>query len=556
MNRFFGRTVPVILCAVALAGCMTEQEQHERLARKWTACLQTHRETIVKSARQRVEQYWSDLAEHNYNFIQAQYAARDGGRSEYEGVLSTWLEPRLKLTQDEKMQGEALLEGFASRYMPNAAGVFEKAKESAMEIQQMFNENFPKPWTIKPDSPNWTAYCKLLRGFCKVRARYFRIHDELCHYYVLRKVGAVSAEDLAKIDQANTPILLLEENRNDISFPLRKHEALDAKTSEFGAKYAPEAYAVYSKLKNERDESLRLHAEVVKEARLIDAVRFNLGLIALCEKINYITLTMDKIGSNIRTLHVDHKTLDKDAEAIAKIDHSIAMRWKRFVTLLTDYVGIRANGPLIPVNSAMNEFYPNYELERWHWWALGFPTSSRGRGWDGFEKRFNDFYYGPIKTGDVLDSLSMANCITDDHVAMSSYFNRDSESAREKKIVYERVDGVEHDGHKVSFSYRPFSLSAERYRHHSSDEDGQIKLRSATRGIVTTSIGAIMNRVVKRPWNEWSGSGEPIPFETPFEIRLNDFNGGACMCEVRVVHGKKRDRYGDGMDWWKAVEVK
>ncbi len=403
MNNSIKIAAMSILGILFVSGCMTEQERlayekakQEKAAQESAERIKANKAAIEGAYKQRVEKYWSDIAEHNYNLIQAKYAACNHqakyatcDRMGYHrhrkctdktlDCLNVWVEPRLDLSQDEKMKGRALLEEFGSRYLPNAYANYGKAKESAVEIQQMFNENFPEPWAVKPNNPKWGAYCKLLKGFCKARSKYFRAHDELAHFYIMHKVGAITGDDLVKLDQGKIVILLLEENGNDIVFPTMKHDELDPKTCDFGTKYAPEAYAIYTKLKKDRDESLSLYSETLQEGRLIDAVRFNLATIALCEKINYLTLTMDKIGANIRELYMDHKTMDKDAETIAKIDHGIAMRWKPFIELLPKYVYDRANGPLIPVNSAMNVFYPNTEIQRWHWYAFGFPSYRNGK---------------------------------------------------------------------------------------------------------------------------------------------------------------------------------
>lgn len=574
MNNLVKVGSMALLGALFVSGCMTEQERlaYEKAKQEKNAQERTERVKAIKAAiedsyKQRVEKYWSDIAEHNYNFIQAKYAASD--RTNYRrssdkvlnryrkctdetpDCLNVWVEPRLELTQDEKMKGRALLEGFASRYLPNAYANYEKAKEHAEEVQQMFNENFPEPWTVKSNNPKWSAYCKLLKGLCKSRAKYFRAHDELAHFYIMHKVGAATSDDLAKLDQGKIVILLLEENGNDIVFPTLKHDELNPKTCDFGIKYAPEAYATYTKLKKDRDESLRLYEETLQEGRLMDAVRFNLAAIALCEKINYLTLTMDKIGADIQALYMDHKTMDKDAETIAKTDHGIAMRWKPFLALLPKYIYDRANGPLVPVESSMNAFYPNTEIQRWHWYALGFPDRPDDRNCtqNGFDSHYY-FYYKSVSTGARLDTVSMAEYISDDLIALVEYAkwrlsgHQLYQSGR--KVGFKSIPkGKELD--EVSFGYQPFPDFFDSYRR-GRDED--MKLRSPTQGVVYASPDAIMTRYGKFSWNDWTGEGETVPIATPFEKRLNEFNRGKCYCEV-VVSQDEKDRSSE--KWWKVV---
>lgn len=577
MNETIKVGVVGLLGALFLSGCLTEQEKialekekREKARQELAERIKANKAAIENSYKQRVEKYWTDLAEHNYNFIQAKYAAceysnyrssRDKILNRYRekneetaDCLNVWVGPRLAISQDEKMSGRALLEGFGSRYMPNAYANYDKAKESAEEIQQMFNENFPEPWSIKPDNPKWRAYCKLLKGLCKARSKYLRAHDELAHYYILHKVGATTGDDLAKLDQEKVVILLLEENGNDIVFPIQKHEELDPKTCDFGTKYAPEAYAVYTKLKRDRDESIRLHNETLNDARIIDAVRFNLATVALCEKVNYITLTMDKIGADIRALYMDHKTMDKDAEAVAKTDHAIAMRWKPFVVLLPKYVYDRANGPLVPVKSPMNAFYPNTEILRWHWYALGFPVSGRNRRCNGFDKHF--YFSGSIWTGDKIDTLSAADYISNDFLQLLEFKNwHGSEMLNSgRKCGFESMtEGKDLD--MVSIKYWPFSKAFDLDRHYGGwnelEELERLKLRSTTQGIMVISPDVIMTRYGKYTWNDWTGAGDTVPITTPFETRLNEFNRGKCYCEVVSTQDKKNRR---SEQWWKVVE--
>lgn len=551
-----------IIGALLLVGCMTEQERiayeqakRENAARELANRIKAYKSVIEDAYKQRVEKYWSDIAEHNYNFIQAKYAVGDKVLNRFRNNNSTpdclgvWVEPRLGLTQDEKEKGRAMLEGFAARYLPNAYSNYDKAKENAEEIQQMFNENFPEPWTIESKHPGWSSYCNLLKALCKARAKYFRAHDELAHFYIMYKVGAATGEDLEKLDQEKINILLLEENGYDVVFPTLKYEELDSKTCDFATKYMPNAYACYAKLKNDRDESLRLYTETLQEGRLIDAVRFNLATIALCEKINYLTLTMHKLGLDIKALYLDHKTMDKDAETIAKADHSIAMHWKPFMDLLPKYVYDRANGPLIPVNSSMNAFYSNKEILLWHWYALGFPVLGRNEGKLGWLKHFR--LYGNIEVGDVIDTLSMADYIRDTFVQLLEFkdweVRNDEMLGSGRKVGFESITG-EKSVKDVYIGYLPFvdAFRKSRYSSWGSDAVEQLKLRSPTHGIISISPDAVMTRYGWYAWSDWTGAGETVPIESPFEIKLNEYNRGKCHCEVIVTQD-------EDSQWWKVV---
>lgn len=543
----------------------------------------------------RVEAYWTNMVEHNYNLILAalaevgeKYCERGfwgnlinpyGDRG--KAGLDIWIEPRLNLSDEEKTRGTALLEEFGIRFMPNAYSNYEKAKEKAQTVQLTFNENFPKPWEVKSDDSEWPAFCKLLRGFCRVRGKYFRTHDELAHFYMMHKVGAITTDELAEIDKGKIVLRLLEKRYN-VKFPVLQPKEMTNKIREFGTKYASESYAVYTKLESFRGESEKQYAEAMAESRLMDVVRFELPLIALCEKLNFVTESMDKILFEIKSLQMDYDTEEKEAEEIAKADHALALHWKPFLELLPKYVADRANGPLIPVNATMNAFYPNTELRLWNWYALGFPGVSSSE--NGFEKYFY-FYRSMLRIGGDLDGLPAVDCVDDDDFLQQAVNNEEemdyglymSQIARSRsKFVFipemEFVENVEKLCTPV-LSFIPLKNNFQTQR-----EDIKSGF-SMTETSEWMSINMVTTKFVKFNVDEsaefagirvrggdyekkvWSAvywgrqnldKGVVVP--SPFERRLNEFNKGKCYCEIKVEVAKdeKGDERGEGY-WWRVV---
>ena len=360
----------------------------------------------LESAR---DKHYDDLAEHNYNLalkvfngkylgwqrfknyekymvkFLSNYAKADGyGDKKFNGKLmeadKPWqklVEPRRKLSEEEKNAGKAKLEEFGTQFLPNAYSNYEKIRDQATEIQQMFNEEFPDPFSLKEDSPKWNTYTKLLKGLMKVRLQTFRRHDELCHFYLLHKVGALSGADLAKIDSGKISIWLYEENRDFIQFSNPERDVptlakLEDKVRTFAEKQAPETFAFYQRCAEERGATQKLLGELLSDVRIMDITRFELPVVACREKIDFITQTLNALTADFQAWQVEYKTMEKDAATIADLDHKTALKWKGFVELLPSYVKERSNGPMIAANSPMNKYYPCDRIQIWHLNALGF----------------------------------------------------------------------------------------------------------------------------------------------------------------------------------------
>lgn len=556
--KFSGKANLVCVAIGAMVvGCMTSQER-QSLEREENICLvRKMAEDAKRQSKQRLEQYWKDLAEHNYNYIQARYADgkkvinRYHQKGDGQGVdcLSKWVGPRLPLSQDEMMRGRAIIEEFGGKYLPATFSRYEKAKEAAEEIQQMFNESFPEPWTVRSANPKWGAYCKLLRGLSTARTKYLRCHDELCHLYIMHKVGATTADDLAKFDAQANGIWLLEENGKDVAFPVKTYQPMDNKVSEFASKYMPEIYAAYLSIDRENAETRKLYEEVLNDMRIMDAVRFDMGMISCCEKMNYIADAMTKIATEIGALYMDHKTMEKDLVAITTADHKLAMYWKDFVEQLPGYVKSRANGPLIMVGDKINKYYPSCDVLHWHLWALGFPTGKRSDMDNAFKT--GEWHWGS-DCGDVIDSVCFTNLYSADHFEMGEYNKNYGRYAGEYRDFafgpfssddeFRLVDHTSefgYGGYEYRLSSSEFDNYEIRYKPFKGIWGDRWKLwKDSPKDVLHVSSYVVMMRYVKPE----KGGHLVVP---PFEVRLNEFSG---VQKTLVLI-----RYGESTDtWWKV----
>lgn len=224
--------------------------------------------------------------------------------------------------------GVALIEAFAEEKMPNANAAYEKAKERAMELQQVYNEGFPVP--VDNSSDKYSVYCKLLDRLAKARTAYHRAYKELAHYYFQYKFGIITQDELAKIDEK--PILIDIIKLDSILY-WPEHKTLEEKELAFAAKYMPESHAAYQLFLKEYSELSRVYAEAQAERQKANAFLDKVFEAAhhkgwdLVENIN-------KLTSEYIDLYMQHRMGDKDSEALAKIDHERAADLKDFTAQL------------------------------------------------------------------------------------------------------------------------------------------------------------------------------------------------------------------------------
>ena len=301
--------------------------------------------------------------------------------------LHDWVEPRLGLSEEGKLEGEALLAAFGEKYMPNAYANFEKVKEAAVELQQVFNEEFPKPWTIKDTSPKWNSFNKVLEKFAKVRTEYFLCHDELCHYWMSYRLGVLTAEDFVKIDSQKVAVKLLPENTSRVGYTIVKRLALEGKAADFAAKYAPESYALYQRFEQEWKQMEALLDEVHKQRLQLDAVRFDRAHYNAIFKYNDLAREMNMLVADFQAWHMDHRTTEKSSEDVAKCDQERAKGLKSFADSLPMYIKERTLGPIIAKKDMVQIPGKYYKMQRtevtqFQWMCIMGGNPSRFEGPD------------------------------------------------------------------------------------------------------------------------------------------------------------------------------
>ena len=321
---------------------------------------------LAREAAERVEKerlamrtaLYEKAVEHDLAAIRDAYArGRKYGclfprKTQCDDWLNTWADSRLGLSEEDKLAGEALLSEFGNKYLPNAYANYEKKRDALAELQQIFNEEFSQPWTIKSTDPKWNSFNKVLEKFVKARTEFFICHDELCHYWLLSRFGVLADKDFVQIDEKPLAVHLLPENVERAGYTLMEVAPLESKIADFAVKYAPESNAIYQKMGREFKELDALLSEVSKQRIQLDDVRHNRVLAAAVAKRNDLVREMNTLSLQLQTWCMDHKTTEKSSEEVAKCDVAMSKRLKPFMDVFPTYIKEHSLGPII-ANSEM-----------------------------------------------------------------------------------------------------------------------------------------------------------------------------------------------------------
>lgn len=337
------------------------------------------RARLAKEAAERAEKMrlesFEKTVEHDLAAIKKCYSGSDryenpflGGRGHYRNKqsdwLSEWVDPRLGLTEADALAGEALLSEFGNKFMPKAYANYEKTREVALELQQVFNEEFPEPWKIKNTSPKWNSFNKVLERFAKARTEYFMCHDELCYYWMRCRLAVLTAEDFAQIDSRRIAVKLLPENTARVGYTIVEPLKLEENDATFAAKYAPESYALYQRLEQDWRQMDALVNEVGRQRIQLDAVRFDRAWHNALFKCNDLAREMNALTVDFQTWHVDHRTMEKSSEDVTKLDLERAKGLKSFVDSLMTYVKERTLGRVIAHTEMVSIPSRSFKLQR------------------------------------------------------------------------------------------------------------------------------------------------------------------------------------------------
>lgn len=437
--------------ALILVGCLSEQERLERARQEKVRQEEQEKEAAQKREKLRavhLEEYWRDVAANNVAMLEEYVLGRSpderkgrkrkGGHyahydkrnaEEIQQLLHEWVKgARKDVWSNAKLQaGAAELEAFGLKYMPNAYSHYEKVRDAALECQQVFEENFSKFEDPKGDKDKWKTFKSALTAFSNARTQSLRRKDELSHYYLLYKVGAITQNELLELDQKPIVLWLLEKEptRQDIEyyrFDLLPYVPLDEKTKAFVAKFMAETSPVVERLEARCKVTGQLFADVCAAMGMLGYVRYDLSKIACWEESKCIVQELTKANEKIKDWHLKYKMMTLNSVELNQKDAELSKHLKGLEVAIKDYVKIRTRGSLFPPRRLLDAYYDGKYVRAWQLRALGFYGEDYIRG-----RRVDDddlSAYKSIHVGyDQYDQMDIGGAI--DRSVFASLLNKE-----------------------------------------------------------------------------------------------------------------------------------
>ena len=250
------------------------------------------------------ENYWGDIAEK---------------------TTRTSTSPRFE--EADEVQGEGILEAFGAQYLPNAYAHYQEVRATAKEREQLLKENFPDGRSSDP--AGGAIYDKVCKAATKSVSEMFRRHDELCHYLLLHRMGAVSDRELADLDATRISILLPLQYSPpgpcNLTAPVLAPAEID-----FASKYLPETHAAFLRLGNVFSEGAKAFEEWRQTALLVDAARSWSLFYALGQRLNAIQGTMNGIVKMVKEQKLLHAVGETTATSLAEKDKEVGLAVQQF----------------------------------------------------------------------------------------------------------------------------------------------------------------------------------------------------------------------------------
>jgi len=236
--------------------------------------------------------------------------------------MSTWTSTSPRFAEADEAQGEGVLEAFGAQYLPNAYAHYQEVRATAKEREQALKENFPDG---RPsDSTRGALYDKVCKATAKAVTEMFRRHDELCHYLLLHRMGAVSDRELAELDATRISIVLSDEygppRPCDLTAPVLVPAEID-----FASKYLPETHAAFLRLGNAFSEGAKSFEEWRQTALLVDASRSFPLFDALYSRLYVIQEEMSAIVKMVKEQKLLHAVGETTATDLAETDKMMGL---------------------------------------------------------------------------------------------------------------------------------------------------------------------------------------------------------------------------------------
>ena len=236
--------------------------------------------------------------------------------------LATRTSTSPRFADADEAQGEGVLEAFGAQYLPNAYAHYQEVRATAKEREQVLKENFPDGRSSDP--AGGALYDKVRKATTKAVSEMFRRHDELCHYLLLHRMGAVSDRELTDLDATRISILLPDEYGPPPACNLTA-PVLAAAEVDFASKYLPETLAAFNRFGNLFSEGVKAYGEWRVTALLVDASRSFPLFEALWNRLCFIQEAMNKTVQMVKEKKLLHAIGEATATTLAEEDKEVGL---------------------------------------------------------------------------------------------------------------------------------------------------------------------------------------------------------------------------------------
>ena len=332
-----------------------EQKKQERLAReekeREEAELKRKEEAVLNEIREDLRKESKALVKVVIESKYKNHPCQSPFRQESGDWLCKLVEPRLDVSESEKLEGESILSDFGGNFMPNAYAALENQKDSILEVQQILNENFPEYWKLRSENPKNQAFNKVLGRFSRKMVAFWYLHDQICQYWSYYSLGLITPNELAEVDGK---ILALNEKAKILTLKLKLLPAyksldanrvkileikeLDADTMGFVNKYMPETYQLYQKVKQDYLETRETVNKISDQSRKLDFVRFDFALYCASHRCNALARFINFLNYICLKVHASYQAELLDSERIAFFDHGCAKNMMKCNEQIANYL--------------------------------------------------------------------------------------------------------------------------------------------------------------------------------------------------------------------------
>ena len=245
--------------------------------------------------------------------------------------------PRKQSASEEV--GEGTLESFAIQYLPNAYERYQGKRAKAKSLEEEFSKLSPEArkssdlTTLKPRyGLKEKVIVKKAHELAMAVSMMDRLHDELCHYYLLHKAGIATAFELGHIDASPICIMLPEiehEGQTHDFEPAgltltRNLPTIEGEDRSFAEKSFPWTLAKFDHFAHLYEEGYASLLELERDCEKMDIVRGYGVLTPLKQRLSEIRDAMEDFPQILKSKKLQLRLGEITQDQIAEVDQKLS----------------------------------------------------------------------------------------------------------------------------------------------------------------------------------------------------------------------------------------